>query len=637
MSALADARAVPTPTPRRRVADLAVAAWSRPAVAVGLGVVGLSVYVVGESHLLAVRRNHPLWDWGGLAARVTSTDLGWLILAAAVALALWLAAWWQLVQRARSGRLGNGSLTAAAVGWSVPLLAGPPLLSMDVYSYIAQGRLLDLGRDPYRVGPIALHNAPIVAAVDPLWRRTPSPYGPLALRAQGVAVHLAGSHPVVTIFLLRALLLVAVLAVTVLVLRTLPRRERPVAVLLGPLNPVLLVTLFSGAHLDGLMAAGVALGLLAARAGKPRLALFIAGVSVGFKMPAVVLAAALLVADLRPLRGWVRARRAATDLAALGVGVAGASLTVPDGLGWLRTLGSPGKVGSGYAPAQLAAHLLHGVLRLAGYAGGWQTELGVMRASAMLLGALAVGYLCLTVHRRGVTRTTVLGLLVVVAGAPVFYDWYLVWVLVPALVLVASRRARRGMVALTSIGVVALVPDFHVLTVGQRQLLAAAVLVPAFAVGVHWLVEQRRNRRRAVAARPTGWRRRVPQVSAAGLVVGVLIATTSGPAVALPAKVRQTAEHLSGGSAIRHAWDYGGNFYVLQMQPGTAAEQPLVLSGDGKLVAACSLLRAEDARRVPVLDQKMQLLPPQQAGAPVLVYKGSDQACWAPTPQGSTD
>ena len=53
------------------------------------------------------------------------------------------AAWWRLRSRA----------AAAAVLWSLPLLAAPPLLSRDVYAYAGQGAVVGAGLDPYTVGP----------------------------------------------------------------------------------------------------------------------------------------------------------------------------------------------------------------------------------------------------------------------------------------------------------------------------------------------------------------------------------------------------------------------------------------------------------------------------------------------------
>ena len=40
--------------------------------------------------------------------------------------------------------------------WSVPLVLGAPLYSRDVYSYVAQGRMAQLGINPYLHGPLSL-------------------------------------------------------------------------------------------------------------------------------------------------------------------------------------------------------------------------------------------------------------------------------------------------------------------------------------------------------------------------------------------------------------------------------------------------------------------------------------------------
>jgi alpha-1,6-mannosyltransferase len=55
----------------------------------------------------------------------------------------------------------------------------PPLLSSDVFNYIAYGRLGMHGINPYAHGPAALMTDPVYPYTGHLWKRDPSAYGPL--------------------------------------------------------------------------------------------------------------------------------------------------------------------------------------------------------------------------------------------------------------------------------------------------------------------------------------------------------------------------------------------------------------------------------------------------------------------------
>jgi hypothetical protein len=60
------------------------------------------------------------------------------------------------------------------------VLAGPILLSTDVFSYIAYARMgVEHGINPYLHGPIAISNDPIYRFVGPDWKHVATAYGPL--------------------------------------------------------------------------------------------------------------------------------------------------------------------------------------------------------------------------------------------------------------------------------------------------------------------------------------------------------------------------------------------------------------------------------------------------------------------------
>ena len=75
-------------------------------------------------------------------------------------------------------------LWALLAVWIAVLMFVPPLFSRDVYSYVAQGRLLVLGLDPYSNGVAAVPGW-FQLGSDPMWAETPSP--PISSRISGTA------------------------------------------------------------------------------------------------------------------------------------------------------------------------------------------------------------------------------------------------------------------------------------------------------------------------------------------------------------------------------------------------------------------------------------------------------------------
>jgi len=82
-------------------------------------------------------------------------------------------AWLMLGRRLPSTR----ALIAIAVLWTLPLALAPPLFSRDVYSYIAQSRLLPHGVNPYLYGT-GVFDTYFTDGADWMWKTSPAPYGP---------------------------------------------------------------------------------------------------------------------------------------------------------------------------------------------------------------------------------------------------------------------------------------------------------------------------------------------------------------------------------------------------------------------------------------------------------------------------
>ncbi len=223
---------------------------ARPAVSMAVaGFAAGALVVVAGGRLGTSRTVIPLTSWLGLMSVRRRDDggvvPGTLMLCGIVALLLlWLVA--IRLRHAWSER----AVWCVAAAWVAPFAIGPPMLSNDVWRYAANGLLLRRGLDPYSVGPSALGNVHAVAAVDPTWRSVPSTSGPLATTAQHLAIAISGGNALGAVLVFRALGLVCFVAIGVLAAELAGPRRVP-ALTLTVLNPLLLLHVVSGAHLDG--------------------------------------------------------------------------------------------------------------------------------------------------------------------------------------------------------------------------------------------------------------------------------------------------------------------------------------------------------------------------------------------------
>ncbi|MGH9103359.1 MAG: polyprenol phosphomannose-dependent alpha 1,6 mannosyltransferase MptB, partial [Acidimicrobiales bacterium] len=197
-------------------------------------------------------------------------------------------AWWLLCRALRrSPGLPPARLAWVVVLWCVPLLIGPPLLSRDVYIYAAYGDLLTLGLNPYHFGPGALAGGGFLHLVDPIWRSTPAPYGPLFPPLSAFVVRLTAHHPLGAVVGLRLVALagVGLAAWSLPVVARAHDRDPALAVALGILNPVTLCGFVAGSHNDALMIGLVLAALALASRGRTAVALVVASLAAAVKVP----------------------------------------------------------------------------------------------------------------------------------------------------------------------------------------------------------------------------------------------------------------------------------------------------------------------------------------------------------------
>ena len=207
-----------------------------------------------------------------------------------VGIVLMLGAWSELVRTVRrQPSIPMPRLVAILVAWVAPVLVMPPLFSRDVYSYAAQGEMVQRSLNPYVRAPSALGGSnPFLKLVDPLWRHAPAPYGPAWERLSGAIVAL--SHHDVAVaaagFRLVALVGLGLIAWAVPSLARSIGRPGSVAFALGPLNPLVLLVLVGGAHNDALMLGLLVTGCALARRHHALAGLVLCALAAQVKLPA---------------------------------------------------------------------------------------------------------------------------------------------------------------------------------------------------------------------------------------------------------------------------------------------------------------------------------------------------------------
>ncbi len=189
--------------------------------------------------------------------------------------------------------------------WGLPLLVGPPVFSRDIYSYIGQGLLAHHGLNPYSVPPSRLGNAPLLASIAQVWRNTASPYGPLFVSVSRVAVGVAGASLIAQVLVFRVVELIGVAMIMV----SLPRLSRRLgtdpglALWLGALSPLALLSFIASGHNDALMVGLLLAGLTLALEGRLAVGVALIALAATIKIPAAAAIVFIAVDQFRSSTG----------------------------------------------------------------------------------------------------------------------------------------------------------------------------------------------------------------------------------------------------------------------------------------------------------------------------------------------
>lgn len=350
---------------------------------------------------------------------------------------------WLLLRRHHltRGPLDVGAVAVVVLIWAVPLLVGPPLGSRDVYAYAAQGRMAEQGLDPYTEGPAELGlDDPVLAAVDPLYREAPAPYGPVFVSLSSLISAVAGDRVVAAVlgFRLLAVLGVVIAGFAVHDLARGSGRDPVDAVILAVANPLVLFHLVSGAHNEAIMLAFLVGGVAVAR--RPHLlhlGIALCAFAAAIKLPAILAVAflgwpwALEAADLRRRVGRV----ALVGAEALTVIAAAGQLT-GWGWGWVDTITNSQPVDAYLSVTRVLGGAVSIVTGL-----DLDLVVGAARLGGMLLAAVVTALLLL--RRRGSWPTALAwSLLVFAILHPTTQPWYLTWGVMLLAATTAGERNR---------------------------------------------------------------------------------------------------------------------------------------------------------------------------------------------------
>jgi alpha-1,6-mannosyltransferase len=409
--------------------------------------------------------------WSSHLARWLGLDhlpFGAMVALTLVVLLVLAAAFLATVREALAGRIGLRAAAVAAAACIAIAAAGPVLLSRDVHSYAAYGRLAAVhGANPYVQTPASRPEDPFAPVVSGEWRDSRSVYGPVFTSLSALVAGATRGSPRATLAGFKAMAGIAVAGATWLAASAARRRDAawtvPAIIFVG-MNPVIVINTVGGGHNDALVCLGLAAAAFVVARWTPRLAApgpldasdrsgasdgrpaADVGSALGWRGRAVtallVLAALVKVAAAIPLALFVLASvmlchtprqrlRTALDHAAV-VGVIAVAFTAPYGWSAARALAD---LASRRGWASGARLLQRGLEALGGPSALLRAivALAFAAALALVLWSLVRGPSVVDVAGRwGI------GLLAGALAGPYLLPWYAVW-FAPLLALIRDR------------------------------------------------------------------------------------------------------------------------------------------------------------------------------------------------------
>jgi len=343
----------------------------------------------------------------------------------------WLGLVGHTVRRVGPERQRLKVVLAIAVLWAIPFMLAPIQLSSDAYSYGAQGFLASLGHDPSVAVIDDLPNRgsnQFYKSSDPIWRKAPAPYGPVAVGAEKAIVTVTGFDVNNAMWGFRALAVMGTIMTGfgVFVIARKRQVSTPLALAFAVGNPLVLIHLIGGAHNDALMMGLLVLGMAAFETSRKVLAVVLVTLAVCVKLPAV-LALAFIAWNWKgkdahwkerltsfPLVGGIVAALTAVLCVAAGIG-----------LGWITALKSTGTVYSTFSVFTKLGFLTTDLLGLIGIHVDSYRAVDIARAIGLLVAGVLITIILVRSPRLGITQSVGLALVVLIICGPVIWPWYL--------------------------------------------------------------------------------------------------------------------------------------------------------------------------------------------------------------------
>ncbi|MBV9359485.1 MAG: hypothetical protein JO023_28575 [Chloroflexi bacterium] len=414
---------------------------SIPFLTVGAGTAVVYVAWVATAPLLPGNVFEPLLDLGKITGYTWQAALRYCLVVGTL-FVLYGVGYWLVVGRSAASL---GPILGFAAVFCAVLTFAYPATAVDIFQYVAQGRLLAAHDvNPFVVAPAAYLGDAIIPYL--AFPREPSQYGPLWAWIEGAIAGLAGADVrrlderlVVELELYKLLgaggQLLGAWLVFVLAERLGAARRRALgAAYLFAWNPLLLWEMVANGHNDGVMMLGGLLACLALTSSRYDV-LTLPALALGALVKVPVAALAPLLALHLARRDW---RRALLSLAlAMGVLVI-AYAPFWTGLSTLTFL----QRGNLFT-ASLASCLVYLLLPLVGPDAAASLARGI--SQSML--AVAVVVILVRAVRAESTRAIVglgyaLLLALLLLGVTWFQAWYLVWPIALALPLASPNRQR---------------------------------------------------------------------------------------------------------------------------------------------------------------------------------------------------
>lgn len=273
--------------------------------------------------------------WSATIARwigLERLSAGWIVAVTMATLGVLVAAFVVVVAEAIGRRLGFRAVTVAAALALGVSVGGPLVLSRDVSSYAAYGRITAVAHaNPYVETPADHPDDPFAPVVSPEWSHSRSVYGPAFTTLSGAVTLVTKASPGATILAFKVMAGAAVAGAAWLAMATARRRDpalAPLVVALVGVNPVIVVHTVGGGHNDALVCLGLAgAAFVTSRSrrdpdptpwidGRSLLVTGILTVTSLVKIVAVVPLGMFVLAEvLRPVRARARVRVAAAHVA----------------------------------------------------------------------------------------------------------------------------------------------------------------------------------------------------------------------------------------------------------------------------------------------------------------------------------